>query len=257
MELGPFLLLFGAAVGIGTLASLLGIGGGSFIVPLLTLAGFAATTQQAVGTSSAAIVFTSLSSSIVYARRRAIDIRMGLLLMPTTAAGAWLGAYLTRLFSARWLAVAFAVFLLYPAATLLLAHSEEAREGQRSSRAGARLIAIAAPLGLLAGIAAGLFGIGGGTVMVPALTFLLGVDIRTAVATSLFVMAPSAAVAALQHGVQGNLRLDLALPLILGIVIGAQVGPRLAPRVPTRRLRQLFGLVLLYAAANMAWKALR
>jgi len=40
-------------------------------------------------------------------------------------------------------------------------------------------------------------------------------------------------------------------------VIGAQVGPRLAPRVPTRRLRQLFGLVLLYAAANMAWKALR
>jgi hypothetical protein len=122
---------------------------------------------------------------------------------------------------------------------------------------GLYLYAVTAAIGLIAGIASGLFGIGGGTVMVPSLSVFLGFDIVIAVATSLFVMAPSALMGSYQHWVQGNLHPELALPLILGLVIGAQIGPRVGARLPKKRLRQLFGVVLLYAAVNMVIKGLR
>ena len=87
-----FLALFFAAIGIGGFASFLGLGGGVFMVPLLFLGGFVATMPEAVGTSIAGVIFTSLSSSIAYALKRKINIKLGLLLMPTTMFGAWCGA---------------------------------------------------------------------------------------------------------------------------------------------------------------------
>jgi hypothetical protein len=92
--------------------------------------------------------------------------------------------------------------------------------------------------------------------MVPALMLTLGLDIRTAVATSLFIMVPSAALATSRHALAGNTHWSLALPLIAGLLVGAQLGPRLGGKLPRRRLRQLFALVLLYAAANMIIKGL-
>ncbi|MGQ9478357.1 MAG: sulfite exporter TauE/SafE family protein, partial [Candidatus Bipolaricaulia bacterium] len=109
----------------------------------------------------------------------------------------------------------------------------------------------AALLGLGAGLASGFFGIGGGIVMVPAMAIFLSLDIVQAVATSLFVMGPSALIGSLQHFLQGHVHLELALPLILGIALGAQLGPLISTRMPKARLRQLFGLVLLYSAVNM------
>lgn len=111
-------------------------------------------------------------------------------------------------------------------------------------------------VGLVAGMAAGFFGIGGGIVMVPAMNLLLGSDIVTAVSTSLFVMGPSALIAAFQHWFQGNLIFKWAIPLALGIILGAQLGAFLTTKVPKVRLRQLFGLVLLYSSINMIWKGL-
>ena len=120
---------------------------------------------------------------------------------------------------------------------------------------GTRFYATTVIVGVIAGAASGMFGIGGGTVMVPALAVFLGLDIVTAVATSLFVMIPSAMIGAYQHWVQGDLRPELAIPLILGLIIGAQLGPRLGSRIPKKRLRQLFGIVLVYAIVNMILKA--
>jgi uncharacterized membrane protein YfcA len=89
LHAGVFLALFFAAIGIGGFASFLG--GGVFMVPLLSLGGFVATMPEAVGTSIAGVVFTSLSSSIAYALKRKINIKLGLLLMPTTMFGTWCG----------------------------------------------------------------------------------------------------------------------------------------------------------------------
>ena len=249
-----FLVLFGAAIGIGLIASMIGIGGGLFMVPLLSLGGFVGTTQEAVGTSLAAVIFTSLSSSLAYHRQRVLDLRLGLLLLPTALLGAWSGAYLTTFISSAKLSLAFGMLMLYPATVMLrgqgpkeLAQELRGGDGQERNYSAIQVLLI----GLGAGLASGFFGIGGGIVMVPAMVLLLRLEMVQAVATSLLVMGPGALIGAAEHLWQGHLHPELALPLILGIVIGAQLGPRLSPHLPQARLRQLFSLVLLYSAANM------
>ncbi|MBC7098162.1 sulfite exporter TauE/SafE family protein [Candidatus Bipolaricaulota bacterium] len=251
--MGTYFLLFGAGLGIGTVASMIGVGGGVFMVPLLALSGLVATTQEAVGTSIAGVIFTSLSSSIAYFRRRGINVGLGLAIMPGALGGALLGAWASGRITSGWLAVAFGVFLLYPAVVMLM--GKQPKELFRRERDGGHPI-LATLVGFVAGFVSGLFGLGGGTVMVPALILTLGLDIRQAAATSLFVMIPSAALATSQHALAGNTHWELALPLIGGIVIGAQLGPALGGRLPRERLRQLFALVLLYAAVNMVLKGL-
>ena len=247
------LLLGSAAVFIGLVASMIGVGGGIFMVPLLSLSHLVGTTQEAVGTSLAAVVFTSISSTLAYRSKRVIQLKLGLWLMPATILGAWTGAYLTRFISSGGLSVAFGLLLLYPAVMMLRGRQPREIAGLfRKSPAGNNYSPIEVfLLGLGAGLASGFFGIGGGIVMVPAITIFLRLDILEAVATSLFVMGPSALIGTAQHLLQGNLHLELALPLIVGIVIGAQLGPRLSTRLPRARLRQLFGLALAYSAVNM------
>jgi hypothetical protein len=255
------LVLVIAAVLIGWIASMIGVGGGVFMVPLLAFF-YVPTTQVAVGTSLAAIVFNSLSSTLGYARRRAVDFRLGAWIIPTATLSAWLGAYLTRFISSAGLSIAFGVFLVYVASVMiwgkepkeiaawLQAKPEGENPGERFSPLAAGMV------GLIAGLASGFFGIGGGAVMVPAMTLLLGVDILKAVATSLFVMGPSALIGSLQHYAQGNVRLEYMIPLTLGIIVGAQLGSFTATRVPKLFLRRLFGVVLLYSAVNMILRGL-
>lgn len=256
-ELGTTVLLFVAAIGIGFLASMLGLGGGVFMVPLLFLGGFVASQPEAAGTSVAGVLFTGLSASIAYVRRRAIDFRVGLLFMPSAIAGVFLGRYIVTNVHAEWLTLAFGIFLLYPAVTMLLGRTSKDVASKAEGRiTGWRYYALVVTLGFIAGTATKLFGIGGGTVFVPSLVLFLGLDIVSAVAVSLFVMIPTAALSTATSWMDGTLRLELAIPLILGIVIGAQIGPHVGTRIPRKRLRQLFGIALLYAAANMIMKGL-
>lgn len=248
--------LLAAAVATGAVASMVGIGGGIFMVPLLAFF-YVGTTQEAVGTSLAAVVFNSLSSTLSYARQRVVDFKLGLTLLPTSMLGGWLGAVATRYLSSGALAVAFGLLLIYVAALMLLGKAPKELAGfflkEDHEDRGWFFRGL---IGFFAGVAAGFFGIGGGIVMVPAMALLLGTDMVIAVATSLFVMGPSALIAAAQHWAQGNLILPFAVPLAIGITVGAQLGSWATTRVPQIRLRQLFGLVLLYSAANMIWKGL-
>jgi hypothetical protein len=254
-----FLWLFVAAIFIGIVASMVGIGGGGFMVPLLALTQLVARTQEAVGTSLVPVVFNALSSTLAYRRQRVIDIRFGLSLMPAALLGGWLGAYLTNFISSSGLALAFGLFLIYTAMIMLTGRepkelgprlrAQRRRDGRPNWLAGSLI-------GLGAGLAAGFFGIGGGVVMVPAMSLLLGIDIVSAVATSLFVMGPPALIAAIQHSLQGNLHWEYAIPLLLGVIIGAQLGPLATAKLPKQRLRQFFGLVVLYVAGQMIWKGL-
>jgi uncharacterized membrane protein YfcA len=256
-EPGTSVLLFVAAIGIGFLASLLGLGGGVFMVPLLLLGGFVPTQPEAAGTSIAGVLFTGISASIAYFRRKAIDFRIGLLFMPSAIAGVFLGRYIVTTVGAKSLTLAFGVFLLYPAVTMLLGRTSKDVSARATRTSGWPFYALVVLIGFVAGTATKLFGIGGGTVFVPSLVLFLGLDIVNAVAVSLFVMIPTAAISAATSWIDGTMHLELAVPLVLGIIIGAQIGPRVGAKVPKRRLRQLFGLVLVYAAVNMILKAVR
>ena len=245
------LVVAGAAI--GTISSMIGVGGGILMVPLLSFF-FVATTQEAVGTSLAAVVVTSLFSSLRYGRQGVIDYALAGWMAPSVIAGAWLGAWLTTQISSDGLALAFGLLLMYPA--LMMVSGREPKEIAQwfrlpnQDRGPVKVVAI----GAVAGIASGFFGVGSGILMVPAMAVFLGVDMLHAVATSLLVMGPSALVASVQHFFLNNLHFELMLPLAAGIVVGAQLGPRLAMAMPRRRLRQAFGIVLAYAGANMVWK---
>ena len=258
IEIGTFFLLLGLATVIGFAASLLGIGGGIFMTPLLLLGGFVATQPDAAGTSIAAVVFTGLSASIAYVRRRAIDWRTGLVFMVPAIAGVFAGYAIGNVVDASWLTIAFGVFLLYPMGVMLTGRSsKDVQSRVKKTSSGVRFYVLAAVLGLVAGTVTKLFGIGGGTVFVPSLVVFLGFDIVTAVATSLLVMVPTALIGSALSYVQGTLHFEYALPLILGVVIGAQVGPIVGSRIPKKRLRQAFSIVLLYAAVNMIIKGVQ
>lgn len=257
MEWGTFFTLFPIGIAIGFVASLLGLGGGVFMTPLLLLAGFVSTQPEAAGTSVAAVVFTGISASIAYFRRKVIDFRIGLSFIPTAIVGVFLGKYIIASVNPSVLTIAFGVFLFYPMGMMLLGKTpKEAKVRLKGWSSGTRYYILVAIIGLVAGVATKLFGIGGGTVFVPSLVVLLGIDIVTAVATSLFVMVPIALISAITSWTAGTLHWALALPLILGIIIGAQIGPRVGKTISKKRLRQIFGIVLLYAAINMIIKGI-
>ena len=118
-------------------------------------------------------------------------------------------------------------------------------------------IAIGIALGFLAGVLAGLFGVGGGVLFVPALSLALGLDQLTAQATSLLAMLPVVAVGTWRQQKYGHVRLRPALWLGVGGIAGVTAGGVLAISVPEHVLERLFGVLLLGVAAQLVIRALR
>jgi uncharacterized protein len=118
-------------------------------------------------------------------------------------------------------------------------------------------IAIGVALGFLAGVLAGLFGVGGGVLFVPALSLALGLDQLTAQATSLLAMLPVVAVGTWRQRKYGHVRLRPALWLGIGGVAGVAAGGFLALSLPEHVLERLFGVLLVGVAAQLALRALR
>lgn len=106
-------------------------------------------------------------------------------------------------------------------------------------------------IGLAAGLLSGLFGIGGGTIIVPALALWLGMPQRLAAGTSVAAILPAAAVGAISYAVQGNVDWTAALCLAVGIVAGAQLGTYLLARLPVSALQWAFMVFLLVVIVTL------
>lgn len=117
-------------------------------------------------------------------------------------------------------------------------------------------ILLALVLGLSAGVLAGLFGVGGGILFVPALV-ALGLGQLEAQATSLLAILPTVAAGAWNQRRYGNLRARTALAVGLVSVIGVEVGAQIATSLPETLLRRLFAILLFGVAAQLAWRAHR
>jgi uncharacterized membrane protein YfcA len=118
-------------------------------------------------------------------------------------------------------------------------------------------IALALVLGAVAGVLAGLFGVGGGILFVPTLTFTLGLEQIHAEATSLLAILPTVAVGAWRQQRYGNVRWEPALVLGLSGAAGVAAGGFLAESLPQDVLRRLFGLLMIAVAAQIIWRAHR
>jgi uncharacterized protein len=116
---------------------------------------------------------------------------------------------------------------------------------------------LAGALGLVAGVLAGLFGVGGGILFVPTLTLVLGLTQIHAEASSLLAILPTAAAGAWRQRRYGNVRWRPALVVGLAAIAGVEAGVQIAEALPEHALRRLFGVLVLCVAAQLAWRTLR
>ncbi len=258
----------------GLLGGMLGIGGGLVIVPALVwVYGIHGVTpalamQLAVATSLASILFTGFSSVRAHHRRGAVRWDLVRVMAPALVAGALAGTALAEYIGGEWMMRAFGVFAAVMGLQMLLARAHpqhmESATGTASSIGGARgLHAVAA---IVIGVASALFGIGGGSLLVPWLHHA-GVRLQQAVASSSACGMPIALAGAIGFIVAGWQRADLPaaslgyvhLPVLVALVVAsmpmARVGVLLAHRLPAATLRRVFALLLLVVAADFLWQA--
>lgn len=266
-------LMVVGGIGVGIFGSLLGLGGGLLIVPLLTL-GFGLPLREAIGVSLVCVIVTSGASAGVFLERRVANLRLGMTLELFTATGALLGGLVAFLLDERVLAGLFSVLLTYVAVTMLRPRSSPvdpavaASEADMPVRTGSFVDSLSGPgyrVGRLragmvgsvgAGVASALLGIGGGLIKVPVLHVVMGVPLRVATATSNLVIGITASTSAWIYLLRGGIDPYAAGPTSVGVFIGATIGSRIAHRVDLRALRVLFTVVLLYTAFQMVRRAL-
>jgi uncharacterized protein len=118
-------------------------------------------------------------------------------------------------------------------------------------------LALVAFLGLLAGVFAGLFGVGGGILFVPTLTLGLGLTQLHAEATSLLAIIPTAVAGTVQQYRYGNVRWRAAALIGVAAIAGVEAGAQIAESLPENALRRLFAVLLLAVAGQILWRALK
>ena len=280
-------LLLAGGVGAGLFGSLLGLGGGILIVPLLTLA-FGLPLLTAVGISLICVIVNSSAAAGVFLERRVANLRLGMTLELFTACGALVGGLVAFLLPERLLEGLFTVLLVYVAITMarrretpsppppaaapptedpsgaavddrdpgteLGGHAFIAQlsgPGYRVHRLGFGIVG-----SVFAGVASALLGIGGGLIKVPVMHVIMGVPLRVATATSNLMIGITASASAIIYLLRGGIDPYAAAPTAIGVFIGASIGSRIASRIDLRLLRGLFVAILLYTAWQMLQRAI-
>ncbi len=245
----------------GLLGSLLGLGGGLFVTPMLT-GPLGVSIHRAVAASIIAVIATSSAGSTGYLKRNLPNVRLGMLLEAGTVIGAMAGTLVGTSLSARVLSGIFAVLLVGTGVSLARRPAEHAvtpdplanRLGLSADNPVAHVWAGLA-LAVFAGIVSGLLGVGGGLILVPAMVVLMGVPIKVATATSTFMIGITGVASAVIQLSRGAVDPVLAAPVVLGIFIGAILGPRVSPLISSRLLQMMFLLAIGLSTVEMVGKA--
>lgn len=281
-----------AGLAIGICSGLLGIGGGTVMVPIFRLA-FGMSAVASTATSLFTIIPTSISGAVTHVRGKTciprLGAAMGLAGALTSPAGVWLAQV-----SPPWAVMLVAALIISYSAVKMLGKSlvTDSRSGRSredatgrvaqpaaSAPAGAaaasglaaeagggaaegvaapklsgRQLALGALIGLGAGLASGYVGVGGGFIMVPLMLAFLGIPLKLASGTSLLAVMLLAVPGTIEQGLLGNIDYLAGIVVALGSVPGAFIGARLVSRVPERTLRLMFGGFLLVAALLLVLK---
>ncbi|MGH2518129.1 MAG: sulfite exporter TauE/SafE family protein [Ktedonobacterales bacterium] len=266
-----FLLVFVAALLAGLIGSLVGLGGGVFIVPLLTLV-FGLPIHVAIGASIVSVIATSSGAAAAYVRDRITNLRVGMFLEIATTLGALSGAFLTIIAPTGVLFVVFGLVLIISAVPLAVHIGEELPQGVKSDR-WARSLALASsypdqrlgrevayevthvPAGFsmmyVAGLISGLLGIGSGTFKVLAMDTAMRLPMKVSTTTSNFMIGVTAAASAGIYFERGDINPLIAAPVALGVLAGATLGARTLARLSNNTIRKIFIPLLVLIAAEM------
>lgn len=266
------LLVFAAAIGAGVFGSLVGVGGGIMLVPLLTVA-LGVDIKHAIAASLLGVIAVSTAAAASYLQSGLVDRRLGLTLLLATASGGIVGGYVAGLLDARVLAAMFGVVLVLVAVQMLRgtrraplelvgaptglefesSYVEPTTGDEIAYRA--RRVGLGTAISLVAGAISGLLGVGGGIVNVPTMNLVMGIPIRIALTTSTYMLGATAAASAVIYYSRGLVDPLLAAPVVVGVFIGARIGARLAHRLPQHALQLLFVAVAAFFAVQMLLRA--
>ena len=255
------------------LGSMLGLGGGVFLVPILTLF-FGIDPKFAVGASAVVVVTNSVVGSTNHLRIRFTNPRLAMLLQVATATGAIAGALYGVFADPRIIYIVFGAVLVYAAISMVVRSERSVTApppgAPDSLQLGAtfRDPAIGAEVGYIptnvgagigvgvgAGVISGMLGVGGGVVMVPAMNLLMRVPVKAAVGTSTFMVGITSVATAFVFYSQGYIDPTLVVPAIIGVFLGGQIGSRLTRRIKAQRLALLFALILFYLGLSLLLRA--
>ena len=268
------LLLLITAVAAGTLGSLLGLGGGIIIVPVLTLV-YGVEIRYAIAASLISIVATSSGAAASFLKDSLTNLRLAVLLEIGTVSGAIVGFLLASYVNSQFLFLLFGTFLLFSALMMLRKRSEHAATTSHPWATKLRLNSSYptpkgelvhykvenVPLGLLAmfgaGILSALLGIGSGIFKVLAMDGAMKLPIKVSSATSNFMIGVTASASAGAYFLKGDVRPEIAAPVAVGIIIGSFIGAKLMVRMPAQRIRQIFVVVLSIVSVQMILKGIR
>jgi uncharacterized membrane protein YfcA len=272
--------LLGLGGVIGFLSGMFGVGGGFLLTPMLILIGIPP--AVAVGSQSAQILASSVSGVLAQLRRKAVDFKMGYVLVAGglvgSAAGVGLFSLLIRLGQIDlFISLAYVLFLGTVSALMFTESLGSMLRNRRPTASRRRLhqhwwmhgwplkmrfpdsrlyISVLMPLlvGAFGGLLAAILGIGGGFVMVPAMIYLIGMPTAVVVGTSLFqICFVAAATGFLQAYNNHSVDILLALLLIAGGVVGAQIGSRFGGRLNAEQTRILLAALVLIVCGKLAY----
>ena len=256
-----------AGVFVGVMSGLLGVGGGTIMVPIFRLA-FGMGPLASTATSLFAIIPTSISGVVAHARAKTCVPKLGLALGAGGAVMSPMGVWLASV-SPGWLVICVAAIVIGFSAFKMFKKAVKCAPAPRAGRAGGNAQGASAKvvpdqpvlsrkqylqgacIGLIAGLASGYVGVGGGFIMVPLMLAVLDIPMSLASGTSLIAIMILAIPGVIEQGLLGNIDYLAGIAIVVGSIPGALVGARLVRVVPERQLRFIFGGFLLVAAVML------
>jgi len=269
-----FTLVLLASLLAGFVGSLVGIGGGILITPVLTIF-FGVDIRLAIGASIVSIIATSSGAAAAYVRDHITNLRVGMSMEVATTLGAIGGALLAAVVPTAALYIIFGLALAFTAVPLIRKFGEELPQGVTNDLWAVRLRLASSypdqrlkrtvpyqvtrvPLGFsimaLAGLLSGLLGIGSGVFKVLAMDTVMRLPLKVSTTTSNFMIGVTAAASAGIYFQRGDIDPLIATPVALGVLAGATLGARVLPRLSNTALRAIFLPVLALIALQMLFK---
>jgi hypothetical protein len=261
------LLATGSAAGI--LGALFGLGGGFIFVPVLMLA-FGLAPTEAVAVSLIGIIAGSVGASTVFVDKGAANVRLGLLLEITTAAGAIIGALIAGLLEDWILMCIFSAVVLYsgmrmalnPEKVLEPAEGSDGRfvfsyEGDSGKEVRYEVQNMKGGMALCtaAGMISSMTGVGGGAIKVPLMNLYMHVPIKAASPTSSYMIGITAFSGAITYFLSGTVLLEYAAGIAIGAFAGSLAGTALSKRIHAKHLRKYFSVLLFVVAVLVLLQA--
>ena len=259
-----FALIFIIGLTSGVIGALVGLGGGVILVPATLFVGITLglipdiTPQKVVGLSVIMMIFVGLASTLSYMKAKTVDYQSGFIFFAGSIPGTILGAYVNKGLDLPSFNLYFGILLIILATILIVrdklkpvkwfvAHGKKRTfiDPEGKEYVYGFPIWFALMLTFAIGFASGLFGIGGGSMIVPAMIILFLFPPHVAVATSMFMVFLSAIVNSASHIYLGNVPWLYTIPVIPGAYLGAKLGARINKKIKSDTLVLILRIILL------------